>query len=186
MPNEETAGEELIADFLEEKGIDFKTDKELPNLEEDNKFFRKPDFYLPKYNVYMEFLGQWNNPEHKKRYKQKMRVYHKNKIPCIYLWPDNLGILDWIIRRRMREVLLKYDKKWILLKYELENYRSEYGLILLGIVVLIYLWKDIILRAVLFICLLIILFMSIKKYLKRLDKLKKSNWVSGISHKKEG
>ena len=182
--NEETAGEDLIADFLEEKGIQFKRYPELPKLTEDNKFFRKPDFYLPGYKVYIEFLGQWNYPEHKKRYKQKMAVYHKNNIPCVYLWPDNLGTLDWMLRRRLREVLLKYNKKWILFKYEWENYTAEYGLILIGICVLIYFVKHTGWRIAIIIYLLYTLYISIKKYVKRLLKLKKSKWVSGIDYKK--
>ena len=73
--NEETTGEDLIADFFEEKGIQAKRYPELPNLDDDTKWFRKPDFFLPDYKVYVEFLGQWDKPEHQKRYKQKMAVF---------------------------------------------------------------------------------------------------------------
>ena len=111
----ETEGEDLIADFLEEKSIEFERYKKINNLNNDDKTFREADFYLPTYKVYIEFLGQWNNPSEKERYKKKMSVYTKNKIPCIYLWPDNLGTLDWMFKRRMRATLLKYNKKSTLL-----------------------------------------------------------------------
>ncbi len=78
--NEESAGEDLIADFLDEKFIRYKRYPELPPLNGDNKLFRKADFILLDYNVYIEFLGQWNIPEHKERYKQKREVYRKNNV----------------------------------------------------------------------------------------------------------
>lgn len=180
--NERTAGEDLIADFLEEKGIQFKRYPELPKLNDDTKGFRKPDFYLPEYKVYVEFLGQWDNPEHQKRYRQKMAVYYKNKIPCVYLWPDNLGTLDWMLKRRLRETLLKYNKRWTLFKYEWENYTAEYGLILIGIGFLIYFVKPTVWRIVIIIYLLCTLYISINKYVKKLLKLKKSRWVSGTDY----
>src|SRR3989344_2445616 len=180
--NKESAGEELITDFFEEKVIKYKRHPKLPKLEGDIKGFREPDFFLPEYKVYLEFLGQWNESEHKMRYKQKMAVYHKNKIPCIYIWPDNLGTLDWMLRRRLREVLLKYDKKWMLLKYEWENYTEEYGLILIGIGVLVYFVKHTGWRIAIILYLLYTLYVSINKYVKRLMKLKNSKWVSGTDY----
>jgi len=180
--NEESASEDFIADFLEEKGIEFKRYPELPKLIEDNKFFRKPDFYLPEYKVYLEFLGQWNNPEHKMRYKQKMAVYHKNRIPCIYLWPDNLGTLEWMFKRRLRETLLKYNKKWTLLKYELENYWSEDGFSILMLGALIYYIKDIRVKIGLGFVLIWTMYSNIKKYIERINKIKKSKWVSGSDY----
>jgi len=183
--NEETAGEDLIADFLEEKAFNFKRYPIVPNLTEDSKFFREADFFLPEYKVYIEFLGQWNDPDHKKRYKQKMRAYYKNTVPCIYIWPDNLGTLEWILRRRLREVLLKYNKKFILFKYEWNNYTQEYGLILVGLGVLIYFVKSTGWKIGISLYLLLTLYVSIKKYVKRLIKIKKSKWVSGASYKEQ-
>jgi|SRR3989344_74227 len=180
--NEETVGEDLIADFFEEKGIKAKRYPTLPRLDDDAKWFRKPDFYLPEYKVYVEFLGQWDKPEHQKRYKQKMAVYHKNKIPCVYLWSDNLGTLDWILRRRLREVLLKYNKRWTLLKYECGNYIAEYSLRLVGIGFLIYFIKHTSWRIAIILYLLYTLYISTSKYIKRLLRLKKSKWVSGIGY----
>lgn len=180
--NEETAGEDLIADFFEEELIQHERYPELPKLDGDTKWFRKPDFYLPEYKVYVEFLGQWNNLEHQKRYRHKMDVYRNNKIPCVYLWPDNLGTLDWMLRRRLREVLLKYNKKWTLFKYEWENYTAEYGLILIGIGFLIYFVKHTGWRIAIILYLLYTLYISVNKYIKRLLKLKKSRWVSGTDY----
>jgi hypothetical protein len=175
----ETAGEEFIADFLEEKGIKFKRYPKVPDLSDDDKRFREADFYLPEYKVYVEFLGQWNVPEQQSRYRQKMAVYYKNNVPCVYLWPDNLGTLDWMLRRRIRETLLKHNKKWTLLKYEVHNYTLEQGLALVILGFLIYYVKDVIAKLILVLFLCWILYSSIKVYVVRIRKIKNSKWVSG-------
>jgi len=186
MPkNEESAGEDLIADFLEENAITFKRYPIVPNLTEDNKLYREADFYLPEYKVYVEFLGQWNNPEHQSRYRQKMAVYSKHKIACVYLWPDNLGTLEWMLRRRIREVLLRYNKWGILLKYEWENYTKEYGFILLGIGAIIYFVKNTWWRVGISLYLILTLYLSVSKYIKRLRKIRASKWGSDIRNKNE-
>jgi hypothetical protein len=176
--NEETQGEDLIADFLEDNSIDFKRYYIIPKLEGDDKFFREADFYLPRYGVYIEFLGRWNNPYDQSRYRQKMAIYHKNKLACIYLWPDNLGTLDWMFRRRLREALLKYNRIWTLLTYEFENYLGENFVVLLIVGLVIYYMKEIKSKIVISLLLAVFLFTSIQKYVKRLQKIKKSKWVS--------
>jgi hypothetical protein len=176
--NKETQGEDLIADFLDEKGIEYKREYEIKDLKEDNKFFRKADFYLPEYKVYIEFFGQWNIPEHKERYKEKIKVYNNNNIPCIYLWPDNLGTLDWMLRRRLREVLLKYNKRWTLLKFEYIEYISEYGLSVIAIAAIIYFVKSVQWKIGLSIFLVYHLIWSIRIYIIRLHKVSRSQWAS--------
>lgn len=59
-------------------------------MEGDYADYRIADFYIPKYKVYLEFLGMWKNLEAKKKYIQKMNIYKQNDIPCIYIYPDNL------------------------------------------------------------------------------------------------
>lgn len=181
MTDKETQGEDLIADFFEDQSIEFDRYVKIDNLKEDDKFFREADFYLPKYKVYVEFLGQWNDPYHKQRYKQKMAVYYKNKKPCIYFWPDNLGTLNWMFKRRMRETLLKYHRTFDLIRYELENYIEEYGTSMAILGFLIYFIKNTGWRIGLSILLIWSLYYSISKYIKRLNKLKKSKWVSGTT-----
>ena len=119
---EMTEGEELIKEFLEGEGIDFKPEVEILNLKEDNKPFRKADLYLPQYKVYVEFLGQWNKEEHKKRYIEKMSVYRINNLPCIYIYPDNLGILGFIFKRRLKKVLREHKElRWQLFRINWES-----------------------------------------------------------------
>jgi len=111
-------GEEFIVDFLQAFGINHKTQVKINSLKWDNSKYRIADFYLPKYDVYIEFFGQWNTEENKNRYKIKREVYKKNNIPCIYVYPENLGILPFVFDKRLQEVLKKSGKIKALRKYQ--------------------------------------------------------------------
>ena len=111
-------GEEFLGDFLFSIGIEFEEQKRIENLKNDSKLYRTADFYLPKYKVYVEFFGLWNNMGNDD-YKQKKEVYRKNNIPCIYLYPENLGIIEYIFDKRLQIVLEKHDLKKELLAYKI-------------------------------------------------------------------
>jgi hypothetical protein len=103
-------GEEYILDFLKEERIGFEREKKIPDLRGDGPAYRIADFYLPDYCIYLEFFGQWNHgEEHKERYRQKKNAYYNNGIPCIYVYPENLGILDFIFKKRIVSVLKKHN-----------------------------------------------------------------------------
>lgn len=137
-------GEELIKEFLEEKGIEFKQEKKILNLKGDYADYRVADFYLPRYKVYIEFLGRWNIEENRAKYQKKKEIYEKNNIPCVYLYPDNLGILEFIFRRRVRDVLKKHSElKFQRFKNNLDTLIEKHSLELLVIGLLIYFIKDI-------------------------------------------
>jgi hypothetical protein len=113
-------GEEFIRDFLDEEGFTWKSEAELRNLKGDSKSYRIADFYLPKFGLYIEFLGHWNtNAEHRERYTEKMRTYYQNGVPCVYLFPENPGTLKHSFRRRARIVLARFGMRKELLKFNL-------------------------------------------------------------------
>ena len=99
-----TTGEEIIEFYLEDQEIKYEREFPIYGLKNDLKSFRRADFYLPKFKVYLEFLGEWNKPEGRKRYQEKMYIFAENKIPCIYIFPDNLGPLDLVFRIRMNQI----------------------------------------------------------------------------------
>jgi hypothetical protein len=104
-PKKSTEGEEIIEFFLEDQNIKYQREVEIKSLQNDSRKYRKADFYLPKFKVYIEFLGRWNiSPEAKNEYKEKKDAYLKNNIPCIYIYPENLGAIDLLFRLRMREL----------------------------------------------------------------------------------
>lgn len=106
--HESTEGEDIIEYYLEDQGIKFQREVEINGLSNDTKSYRKADFYLPKYKIYVEFLGLWNNPERKQEYIEKIKTYESNKVPCIYIYPENLGILGEIFYMRMHQQFKKY------------------------------------------------------------------------------
>jgi len=140
--NPRSEGEELIEDFLFNADIKFEVEKKIENLSGDTKAFRLADFYLPKYQVYLEFLGKWNEIEKRAGYNEKKEVYRKNGIPCIYIYPDNLGPIDWFFKNRLRTVLLQFNKTGILWKYEIRRYLKEFSTLLLTLIVIAYISKN--------------------------------------------
>lgn len=132
-------GELFIEDFLNNYDIKFNRQVKLEDLKGDTKRFRVADFYIPKYNVYIEFLGQWNTSENKERYKLKKDLYFKNKIPCVYLYPENLGILPFVFDKRLQEVLGTFGLKKQLRKYRIfKIYQGDFIRILfIGFIIFI-------------------------------------------------
>jgi DNA helicase-4 len=105
-------GEKKIADYFHENNIRYEY--ETSACSKGLLFSReisKPDFYLPDFNVYVEYWGMVNTENGRKRngyvrnMKWKMAQYYENNIKFISLYPDNLCNLDWIFRAKLREVI---------------------------------------------------------------------------------
>lgn len=121
-------GEIFIADYLEYQGIKHESEKKVLSLKNDSKQFRRADFYLNDYKVYVEFYGKWNvSKGERERYRNKKRVYHINNIPCVYLYPENLGIIDYCFSKRLVEVLKKNNLKRELFKFRFKRLRKDRG-----------------------------------------------------------
>jgi len=110
-------GEIYLEDFFFMLDIKYESQKKIFGLRNDSKQFRIADFYLPKYQVYVEFFGLWNNSGNEE-YSHKKDVYKQNKIPCVYIYPENLGIIEFTFDRRLQMVLEKHK-----LEKELRSYR---------------------------------------------------------------
>ena len=124
-------GEEFIEEFFVDEQIKYEVQKEIRNLTGDNKDYRIADFYLPKYNIYVEFFGQWNvSVDHKGRYRDKKRVYEKNNIPCVYLYPENLGILKYTFSYRVKRELQRRGmrKELLWFNYYLYNQNNKFAI----------------------------------------------------------
>ncbi len=96
-------GEKQISDFFAVNNIQYQYEPKIKNV------FALPDFYLPEYDVYVEYWGLVNadDPKVKNSYvrhmKKKMARYHSNKIKFISIYPDNLKNLDWIFRKKFED-----------------------------------------------------------------------------------
>lgn len=111
-------GEEYIEDFFKMVEIKYECQKQIRNLKNDNKSYRTADFYLPQYKIYVEFFGLWNNSGNDE-YRLKKEIYRQNGIPCVFLYPENLGIIEFTLDKRIQSVLEKHN-----LRKELHSYRS--------------------------------------------------------------
>jgi len=113
-----TRGEEVrsiaerkIADYFAKNNIHYVYEREAKGKD---LFFdyriSSPDFYLPDYDVYVEYWGlvdaedEQTRKQYIKKMKWKMAQYHQNNIKFISIYPDNLKNLDWIFRRKFKKV----------------------------------------------------------------------------------
>ena len=158
-----SVGEDIIVEYLEEKSIKYKRQYKIINLKGDSLPYRSADFYLPKYKVYLKFLGKWSDDKAKANYKNKKDVYSRNNIPCIYIYPDNLGVLDFIFKRRLREVFKQHPElvfqKFL---YNLDILHDEYIVYSIIIGVLIYYIDDVVVRIILIVVFLFAAFKAIR------------------------
>ena len=126
VTNEPSEGEAFISEYLKDQKIKFEREVRIDELDHDTKFYRIADFYLPDYNVYLEFCGRWNNSkEDRVRYRQKKSVYYKNWVPCIYLYPENLGTLGYSFPQRLMKELKRHSLAKELFRYKLKMLFNE-------------------------------------------------------------
>ena len=120
--NTPSEGEAFLEDYFRGTGIVFEAEKPIVGLRNDTKTYRKADFYLPKLDIYVEFFGMWNHTkEQRERYKEKKDAYFRNNIPCVYIYPENLGIIEFTFPRRAMQVLKKHNKDKELLRFKMNN-----------------------------------------------------------------
>lgn len=116
-------GEKYIAEYLKSERIKFKQEVPIVNLKGDTKNHRRADFYLTNYKVYIEFYGRWNNTkEDRERYSEKKKVFYNNRVSCVYLYPENLGIIDFSLSQRLKKELNKRGRKKELFFYNLKRF----------------------------------------------------------------
>jgi hypothetical protein len=130
----DTEGEDFIKEFLDEVGLKYEYQVPIRGLVNDSKSIRVADFYLPKYAIYIEFLGHWNTHiSYRESYKEKERVYKQNRIPCIFIYPENLGTLHFSFDRRITKALKEASQHKTLNSYNTWKFRNAADLNFLGI-----------------------------------------------------
>jgi len=121
MKHTPSEGEVFLAEYFRGEGISFTTEKEIVGLTADSKKYRKADFYLDKFNLYVEFYGRWNNSkEDRERYREKKKVYYGNNVPCVFIYPENLGIIEFSFPRRAIKAFKDHNMSQELLKFRLK------------------------------------------------------------------
>ena len=141
--NEASEGELFISEYLRFKNISFDREVRLNNLKYDEDYkYRDADFFLKKYGVYIEFNGRWNNTkEDRVRYRVKKEVYRKNNLPCIYLYPENLGIIDFVFTKRLIVELQRKSMIKQLRKFQLKRFINDRGSLFIWMVLSVFVYN---------------------------------------------
>lgn len=120
-----TSEEMYIRNYLEEMGIKYKSEYKIENLSGDHKSYRKADFYLPKLKIYVEYFGMYNSTKTvRTEYDKKAKVYINNSIPTVFLYPHELGFLDYAFHTKILRVLRvhKFKNNFTTVRYKLTRY----------------------------------------------------------------
>ncbi|SRR6266567_2785351 len=106
-------GERVIADYFTHHSITYNF--EATATTNDWFIFKtkisRPDFYLPHYNLFVEYWGLVDSPNRGTRdnyirtMRWKMAQYRRNNIRFVSIYPSNLNDLDYYFRRKFREVM---------------------------------------------------------------------------------
>ena len=103
--------EHKIADYFDTIGLRFEYEREIDaGIWIFKHKVSSPDFYLPDYDVYVEYWGMLNveNNYDRSKYTQQMKYkmarYYDLGIKFISIYPDNLENLDWIFRKKFEKV----------------------------------------------------------------------------------
>jgi hypothetical protein len=101
--------EQSIADYFDSIGLRYKYERELESgLWIFTQKVSSPDFYLPDFDVYVEYWGMlsvennYDREKYTREMKYKMARYHDLGVKFISLYPDNLKNLDWVFRKRFQ------------------------------------------------------------------------------------
>jgi hypothetical protein len=97
-------GEKRIADFLSDEGIKFEYEKKVLYLPSSVYI---PDFWLPKYNCFIEFYGQL--PAAQKTKLEKYKDYRKFRIPCVFITPSELNDLGHYLTGELKKVSMSKE-----------------------------------------------------------------------------
>ncbi|MBW2995780.1 hypothetical protein KY332_00610 [Candidatus Woesearchaeota archaeon] len=113
----DSEGEKKIAAYFKRKNVAFKHH---PTVKVDvvkygltipfKRLKIEPDFYLPEFDVYVEYWGMINNPVYKKeQYDKKKKLYGDNDLDLLSLYPKNLNNLDFTFTSKLLEIFKKRE-----------------------------------------------------------------------------
>jgi hypothetical protein len=91
--------EKQLADYFSANNIRYEYEPDVP-------IYAQPDFYLPDYDVYVEFWGlvdaedTYTRMNYEQQMRRKMARYHNHGYKFISIYPSNLDNLDWVFRKK--------------------------------------------------------------------------------------
>ncbi len=93
----QSRGEKMIAEFLEREGIRYVYDERY-RIAGDTLI--RPDFYLPEFDVYIEYFGM-NTPEYRDNMLKKRVLYQRSAKKLVSVsYKDNDNLIE-ILRQKL-------------------------------------------------------------------------------------
>jgi len=121
-------GEKLIADFLKTEKIHFVYEYPVALRDEQNQIrIWYPDFFLPKLNIVIEYLGMKGKPEYERAVRRKTRLFKELKVDFIYITPKRLTRPDWrhYIINRILEIMDSKGSEYSRMKMLAKKYKFK-------------------------------------------------------------
>jgi len=84
-----SGGERKIGNYLKERSISFTYERPVALLCDGKTKIWHPDFYLDDYHIFIEYYGMNGNPEKARLNDYKRKVYQKNKLDVLELYPPD-------------------------------------------------------------------------------------------------
>ena len=72
--------------------------------------------------------------------REKIKVFKQNHIPCIFLYPENLGYIDFVFDHRMLEALKENHKEDVLTRYKKWKFLAGTKDNFFGIILCVVFW----------------------------------------------
>lgn len=102
-----SGGERMIADYFFRNKIRYEYEK--PVMGTANRRIARPDFYLPDYDIYVEYWGMVatedgkDRKEYQRGMEWKMAKYKEAGIRFISIYPNEIEILDSAFQKKLKE-----------------------------------------------------------------------------------
>jgi hypothetical protein len=95
----QSGGERRIADWLTAHGVAYRYDAKFRIIAE---FQIRPDFYLPEFDMYIEYWGL-DTPQYKMSMYKKQTLYQQEGKRLISVYPHDLPGLDRLLAAKLRQ-----------------------------------------------------------------------------------
>lgn len=109
--------EETVANYFKRKNVVFEHH---PTIKVEKFWWKlsipfasvniEPDFYLPEFDIYVEYWGMIDDPKYKEeQYDRKKKLYQDNGLDLLSLYPKNLRNLDFDFTSKFMELIKKRE-----------------------------------------------------------------------------
>lgn len=102
--------EMLIDNFFYQKGImhAYEVSVHLPNNLDEDMYC---DWYLPKYDTYIEFFGKLDDSKYLERAKRKIQLYEQNALNLLCLSDEDIKRLDKAMTEHIEVIKSMQNRK---------------------------------------------------------------------------